>query len=294
MPHRARSLSVFAAAVLAACAPAPDAGFAPKQYEGDTILSEKNGNDWSDDDGEDPFDHDGGSVWGGEGEGEGEGESWFDAGNPTDAGASWFDAGHPTDAGVADECEELGWYGDGYCDVCPLPDPDCEPVTTPGGIVTMGDLVDQALAVRDDLAPGAPLFAVKGMGVDASGYVDLSSTVDYVPRWEFSFQQTSGAYLTVTWLTDAYAGDRPYIDENAGNVVEDNPLGISATSLPDSPLVVDRYDVAAACDAAGTDGHTVIYHYDDTRNRAVVSVSTTTDSATYALPWTTGALDACD
>ncbi len=54
------------------------------------------------------------------------------------AGAIGGDGGQPPDqqppdGGDADPCEEQGWYGDGVCDECPQPDPDCEGGGDTGG-----------------------------------------------------------------------------------------------------------------------------------------------------------------
>jgi hypothetical protein len=165
--------------------------------------------------------------------------------------------------------------GEGEGDVDPGPQNDRP---------TMRALIADAFAARDDRAPGAAFIAAKGLSVAADGTVDLTATGDYLPRWEFSFRRGDGTYLTVTWLTDAFTGEtRPFLDDDAGDVVEEEPLSLDPSSLPDSDVVVSWFD--ADCGGAGPDGRQVLYHQDEDDDAPIVHViAGSTTVAIYGLP----------
>lgn len=137
----------------------------------------------------------------------------------------------------------------------------------------VSDLMDVAFALAAAELPGGEFVKIIGFNLEADGTVDLSVTDNFFPRWEFGFYDAfQDRWLTVSWFSAAYLSTNPVVNANAGNVVEEEPIGLDPAALPDSDVVAAAFAAAPGCPSlTGGDDDYVIYHRIDGVDRVVVS-----------------------
>lgn len=141
--------------------------------------------------------------------------------------------------------------------------------------------LDQAISLAQGVDSAAVLVAIKGMGLQADGNIDLSDSLSYSKRWEYSFYNAaippSGRWLTVTWLSAAYLNDNPVITENAGNVIETVPL-TQIPALIDSDRAAAAFTADGCVPLGGYDSDFISYTQDQDSAQPVILISTADSS----------------
>ena len=113
----------------------------------------------------------------------------------------------------------------------------------------MRALLPRAIQLAAATDPAAVLVAVKSLGIGADGAVALDDAASLIKRWEFAFFNAAAMrHTTVIWLTQAHNRDVPYVDPDAGNVSEEDPIG-DPMALVDSDAAAAAFAAAANCPA---------------------------------------------
>jgi hypothetical protein len=136
---------------------------------------------------------------------------------------------------------------------------------------TMRELLDEALDRAAATDPDAMLVQAIGIGIRSDGKVSLDDAASYYKRWTFGFYNASAnRWMSVSWLTPAFATANPLVDPDDGSITSTDPLP-NPGALVDSPEAVTAYAQAGCPQLTGADADYIYYQFLD--GQAVVSFS---------------------
>ena len=147
-----------------------------------------------------------------------------------------------------------------------------EPPPDAADTVTLQDLLPEAVQRAVALDATARLSSVVALAIDDSGRVNLGDTGSFIRRWVYRFLKSDGRGITVTYVSAAFGGTRPTVEDNITDPFDDVDMVAAANpaSLQDSDTLIALYTSSGCGAFTGNDSDQLVISRSGARDQAII------------------------